>query len=259
MHGRRRVDDEGATQGFLRAPTRRPALTCARLASLPDRQQQHGLLRNLAVSKTWPCRGSLALRMSRERQPRPGGRENELERSELGSRAAPVRSGSHRRRSRGHRRLRTRRRLGLAQRRQRHVPAAEHGPLRIQLPHGVDGRKTPTLRRRSHRGRSCRHDRLRRRRRLDGAEQRGRDLPGDEIRRRGPGIRPGLARRPASALRGRHHRRREGRPGRIRERRRLDRRRQRRRYISGAEASWWRTWATTRAGGSTRTRASWWT
>ena len=83
---------------------------------------------------------------------------------------APRRSGSHRGWKRGHRRLRTRWRVGLAQQRQRHVSAAEHGPLRLQLPHGVAGREAPTLAGGSDRRRPRRHHRLRRCRRLDGTE-----------------------------------------------------------------------------------------
>ena len=64
----------------------------------------------------------------------------------------------------------------------RRLSSAQHGPLRVQPPHRLDGRKTSPARCRSHRRRAGGHRRLRRRGRLDRREQRRRHLPEHEVR-----------------------------------------------------------------------------
>ena len=81
------------------------------------------------------------------------------------------------RRSCGHRRLRKRRGLCLAQQRQRHLPSTTAGRPELWLRRRLACRPAPALRRRRDGRRSCGHRRLRKRRGLCLAQQRQRHLP----------------------------------------------------------------------------------
>ena len=238
----------------------RPGLAGGQAPALPGRHHRRRQGRHRRLRR---CRRVDGAQQRRRVVPGAAVRASQTSASRQGlaRRQAPALPGRHhRRRQGGHRRLRRRRRVDGAQQRRRHLPGCRSScSADFGFEPGLARGQAPALPGRHHGRRQGRHRRLRRCRRVDGAQQRRRHLPGAAVRARRLRLRGRrLAGGEASALPGRHHRRRQGGHRRLRRCRRVDGAQQRRRHLPGRRSSCSRTSASRpAAGGSRSTRACW--